>query len=326
MAAAFGVHPVHLGVIFLANLELGYLTPPVGLNLFLAASRFNKPLTSLFRYVLPFLLIMALVGPADHLRAGPVPGHPEAPGPGLNVLYQDDVLLAVNKPSGLLVHRGWGRDETVLVDQVREALGVPVVHPLHRLDRQTSGVVLFALNPDVAARMGDAFESGAVEKRYLALVRGVAPDQGRIDHPLPRREGGPRVPAVTEFRRLAEAATEPRHVSVVEAIPRTGRLHQVRRHLKHIDHHVIGDANYGKGAVNRALAERYGLGRMALHAARLTFRAPGDGGRRGGERPAASPTSGSRWREWDSTSGPSSGQRRRASLPGARCGLTEQPM
>lgn len=153
-------------------------------------------------------------------------------------------------------------------------MGGAVVHPLHRLDRQTSGVVLFALNAEIAAWMGHAFEAGDVEKRYLALVRGVAPDEGRIDHPIPRQEDGPRVPAVTEFRRLAEAATEPRHVSLVEAIPRTGRLHQIRRHLKHINHHVIGDANYGKGALNRALAERYGLRRMALHAASITFRHP----------------------------------------------------
>jgi tRNA pseudouridine65 synthase len=195
----------------------------------------------------------------------------------VDILYQDDVLLAVNKPSGVLVHRGWGRDERVLVDQVRAALGTDVVHPLHRLDRQTSGVVLFALNAGVAAKMGGAFEDGAIEKRYLALVRGVAPDVGRIDQPIPRREGGPRVPAVTEFRRVAAAATRPRHVSLVEAIPRTGRLHQVRRHLKHIDHPVIGDANYGKGAINREMAARYDLNRLALHAVSLTLRHPVSG-------------------------------------------------
>lgn len=195
----------------------------------------------------------------------------------MDVLYRDAVLLAVNKASGLLVHRGWGRDTTVLVDLVREALQVEVAHPLHRLDRQTSGVVLFALSAEIAAKMSSAFENGRVEKRYLALVRGVAPDEGRIDHPIPRRENGPRVPALTEFRRVAEAPTRPRHVSLVEALPRTGRLHQVRRHLKHIDHPVIGDANYGKGAVNRALAERYGLGRMALHATSLSFRHPVSG-------------------------------------------------
>jgi tRNA pseudouridine65 synthase len=187
------------------------------------------------------------------------------------------VLLAVDKPSGLLVHRGWGRETTVLVDQVRDALGVDVVHPLHRLDRQTSGVVLFALSAGIATRMRRAFDEGAVEKRYLALVRGVAPDAGRIDHPLPRREDGPRVAAVTEFRRLAEASTQPRHVSLVEAVPRTGRLHQVRRHLKHINHPVIGDANYGKGALNREMAAQYDLRRMALHAVSVTFPHPVEG-------------------------------------------------
>jgi tRNA pseudouridine65 synthase len=195
----------------------------------------------------------------------------------LEILYQDDVLLAVNKSSGLLLHRGWGRDATALVDLVRAALGVSVVHPLHRLDRQTSGVVLFAANAEIAAEMSRAFEDGSVEKRYLALVRGVAPEDGRIDHPLPRREDGPRVPALTEFRRVAQAPTQPRHVSLLEATPRTGRLHQVRRHLKHIDHPVIGDANYGKGAINRAMAERYGLRRMALHAQALVFRHPVSG-------------------------------------------------
>ena len=195
----------------------------------------------------------------------------------MDILYQDDVLLAVNKPSGLLVHRGWGRDATAMVDLVREALGVPVVHPLHRLDRQTSGVVLFALHAEIAAKISSAFEDGTVEKRYLALVRGVAPDEGRIEQPIPRRENGPRVPALTEFRRVAQAPTQPRYVSLVEAIPRTGRLHQVRRHLKHIDHPVIGDANYGKGAINRAMAARYGLSRMALHAASLTLRHPVSG-------------------------------------------------
>ena len=275
MGAAFGVHPVHLGVIFLANLELGFLTPPVGLNLFLSSSRFNKPLHVGLPVHLPVPGDPGGGRAADHLHPGHVARDPEAAGSSLmDVLFQDDVLLAVDKPSGLLVHRGWGRDARVLVDMVRRALGVDVVHPLHRLDRQTSGVVLFALDAEIAGRMSAAFEDDAVEKRYLALVRGVAPDAGRVDHPIPRREDGPRVPALTDFRRVAEAPTQPRHVSLVEARPRTGRLHQVRRHLKHIDHPVIGDANYGKGAVNRALAERYGLSRMALHAASLRFPHP----------------------------------------------------
>lgn len=187
----------------------------------------------------------------------------------LEVLFQDDALLAVSKPSGLLVHRGWGRDRVTLVDLVAELLGAPTVYPLHRLDRGTSGVILFALSADTARTLRPAFEGGGATKRYLALVRGVPPEEVLVDHPIPRREKGPRVDAQTLVRRLAVIRAEPRTLSLVEATPRTGRLHQVRRHLKHLSHPVIGDANYGKGALNRAIAERYGLRRLALHAASL---------------------------------------------------------
>ncbi len=196
---------------------------------------------------------------------------------GVSVLFRDEYLLAVDKPSGLLVHRGWGRDSVVLVDLVKEMLDVEVVHPLHRLDRGTSGVVLFALDARTAKRMRPGFEDGSVEKHYLALVRGETPTEGVIDHPIPRREGGPRVEAKTNYRRLAIVKTEPRHVSWVEAIPMTGRLHQVRRHLKHINHPVIGDANYGKGAINREMGERWGLKRLALHARSLALTHPETG-------------------------------------------------
>jgi tRNA pseudouridine65 synthase len=192
----------------------------------------------------------------------------------LNVLYRDDFILAVDKPSGMLVHRGWDKDDVVLTDVIREMTGGGTVHPLHRLDRQTSGVVLFATDKETARYLSACFESGAVEKSYLALVRGETPMSGIIDHPIPRKEGGPRVAALTEFRRAAVLSTEPRHTSWVLARPRTGRLHQVRRHLKHISHPVIGDANYGKGDINRAFRERYGLCRTALHASSISFEHP----------------------------------------------------
>jgi tRNA pseudouridine65 synthase len=184
----------------------------------------------------------------------------------LVLLHRDDRLAAFAKPSGLLVHRGWGDDAVVALDLARRALGTRV-HPVHRLDRATSGVLLFALDPGSAAAMGRLFEEGAVQKSYLALVRGVPPEAGVVDSPVPRTEGGPRVPAVTEFRRL--------HVverwSLVEALPRTGRLHQIRRHLKHLGHPIVGDVNYGKGDINRLFRERFGLCRLALHAAAISF-------------------------------------------------------
>jgi tRNA pseudouridine65 synthase len=192
------------------------------------------------------------------------------------VLFRDASLVAVDKPSGLLVHRGWGHDRVCLVDLVRALAGAERVHPIHRLDRGTSGVVLLSLDAGLARRLQERWQTPRVQKRYLALVRGRPPEEGTIDHPLPRRDGGPRVPARTSFRRLATVDAEPRTVSLVEACPQTGRLHQVRRHLKHISHPVIGDANYGKGPLNREIAARYGLGRLALHAAALSFPHPVD--------------------------------------------------
>jgi tRNA pseudouridine65 synthase len=187
----------------------------------------------------------------------------------VQVLFRDEHLAIVDKPSGLLVHRGWGRDEEVAVGCARRALGA-FVYPVHRLDRGASGALAFALSSEIAALLHAQFEDGRVDKRYLAAVRGTAPEAVTVDHAIPRREDGPRVPAVTEIRRLAAAAG----FSIVEARPRTGRLHQVRRHLKHLSHPILGDANYGVGALNRRLAAEVGLARLALHAARLVFSHP----------------------------------------------------
>jgi len=192
----------------------------------------------------------------------------------LVVLYRDDDLVVVAKPSGLLVHRGWGDDDVVAMTLARDLVGRPV-HPVHRLDRGTSGALVFALGADGARGLGAAFAAGAVDKRYLALVRGVTPEAGVVDHPIPRPEDGPRVPAVTAYARLGVFE----RFSLVEARPQTGRLHQVRRHLKHISHPVVGDVSYGKGDVNRLFRARFGLRRLALHAARLAFDHPRTGAR-----------------------------------------------
>ena len=202
-----------------------------------------------------------------------------APAPALPVLYRDDRLLAVDKPSGLLVHRGWGSDRVTALDLARRIAGRRV-HPVHRLDRGTSGVLVFALDAEAARRLGEAFTDGGVDKVYVALVRGRAPEEIVIDHPIPRTAGGPRVPAVTVVRRLAVAEPEPgRLYSLVEARPATGRLHQVRRHLKHAAHPVVGDVEYGKGEHNRFFRERFGLHRLALHALALALPHPGTGER-----------------------------------------------
>lgn len=192
----------------------------------------------------------------------------------IEILYRDEYLFAVNKPSGLLVHRGWAKDKVTLVDLVKEMSGEQVVYPIHRIDRQTSGVVMFAANSESAAKFGEQLEEGTLSKYYVALVRGVISQEGIIDHPIPRKENGRRVPAITEFVKLQSAQTEPRHVSLVLAKPLTGRLHQVRRHFKHLSHPIIGDANYGKGPINREMRDRYGLERLALHAIGVAFMHP----------------------------------------------------
>ncbi len=188
----------------------------------------------------------------------------------LPILYQDDALVAVAKPSGLAVHRGWANDDVFAMTLARDLVG-RYVYPVHRLDRATSGVLVFALDKDAARLVQRQFESGRIVKRYLALVRGIPPDAGVIDHPVPRApKSQERVAAVTEYRRLGTFE----RFSLVEARPRTGRLHQIRRHLKHLSHPIVGDVRYGKGDINRAFRERFGLHRLALHACELVLEHP----------------------------------------------------
>jgi tRNA pseudouridine65 synthase len=189
----------------------------------------------------------------------------------LEILHHDDRFVVINKPSGMIVHQGWARDpkETVALQRVRDQIGRHV-YPVHRLDRGASGCLVFALTPEAAAWFQEELNAGRVKKTYLALVRGIIePPEGIIDHPVRQGEesSSPRVPAVTEYRRVAIGE----RCSLVECVPRTGRLHQIRRHLKHVSHPIIGDVNYGDGRVNREFRERFGLRRLALHALEITF-------------------------------------------------------
>ena len=121
--------------------------------------------------------------------------------PALRVLYQDESCVVVDKPSGVIVHRGWANDDRDLLRMTRDALG-RYVYPLHRLDRGASGAVLFALDEHAARTLNRGFAEGGMGKRYLALTRGHPPEHGLIDHPVPRAPGEERVPAQTEFARL----------------------------------------------------------------------------------------------------------------------------
>ncbi len=194
----------------------------------------------------------------------------------IDLLYVDPHVVVADKPSGLLVHRGWDNDDDVAMFRVRDALGQRV-HPVHRLDRGTSGALLFARTPAAASAMCRAFEEGRVEKTYVALVRGEPPAEGIVDHPIPKTENGERVPARTRYRLVKRSPVD--RCSLVEAHPLTGRLHQIRRHLRHLGHPLVGDVTYGSGEINRHYRATWNLHRLALHARALGFDHPETGER-----------------------------------------------
>ncbi|KAA0013143.1 pseudouridylate synthase [Billgrantia pellis] len=209
----------------------------------------------------------------------------------LRILHRDDYLVAVDKPAGLLVHRtALARGEReFLLQRLRNQLGRRV-YPVHRLDRPTSGVMLFALDPNTAARLTEVFAERRAHKRYLAVVRGIGPEHDRLDYALREEDGSrpkaemPALEAVTEIRRLDSAELPVRvdryptsRYSLLEARPLTGRRHQIRRHLSRRGYPIIGDAKHGKGNHNRFFAEHLQCPRLLLAAVGLAFEHPLDG-------------------------------------------------
>ena len=211
----------------------------------------------------------------------------------LTILYRDEHLIAIDKPAGLLVHRSdIDRHQTrFAVQLLRDQIGARV-HPVHRLDRGTSGVLLFAFEADATRAMGAQFEAGDVRKTYLAVVRGWPPDAGSIDYALSRdhdEQGAARSSreaqaARSDYRVLARIEL-PQAVdryptaryALVALNPVTGRRHQLRRHMKHIAHPVIGDATHGKGVHNRFFANQFGCSRLLLACVELRFHHPVSG-------------------------------------------------
>lgn len=214
----------------------------------------------------------------------------------LKLVYQDDRYVAIDKPSGLLVHRTYldRHERFFAVQLLRDQLGRPAF-PIHRLDKSASGVLLFALDAEAARRMAEAFATKAIQKRYMAIVRGHPDDAGTIDHPLrrirdkrfeaTRDPDAPAQPAVSHYRTLARSE-QPFAISryptsryaLVEVETETGRYHQVRRHLNHIHHPIIGDQKHGDYRHNRYFREHLGCDRLLLHAARVVVEHPFDGG------------------------------------------------
>jgi len=196
----------------------------------------------------------------------------------LEILFQCERLVAINKPNGLLVHRSpIASDADVFAVQLlRDQLGRKV-YPVHRLDRKTSGVLLFALDEATNSEMQRQFMNGEVDKTYHAIVRGYTPDSSEIDYPL-KRDDGVTQDALTYFKTLMRTEVPfaigkhpTSRYSLVELNPATGRMHQLRKHMAHIMHPIIGDRPHGCNKQNRFFKKHLNLTQMMLHALSLKF-------------------------------------------------------
>jgi tRNA pseudouridine65 synthase len=196
----------------------------------------------------------------------------------LEIIYRDEHLIAINKPHGLLVHRSSiAADASEFALQLlRDQIGTKV-NPVHRIDRKTGGILLFAFNKDVEIAMQKAFMENQVSKKYLAIVRGHTLDAEDIDYPL-RKENGTLQDAFTSYTTLKRAELDialgkhpTSRYSLVEAVPTTGRMHQLRKHLSHIFHPIIGDRTHGCNKQNKLFLEQWEMTTMLLHASQLAF-------------------------------------------------------
>ena len=200
----------------------------------------------------------------------------------LEIIFQDEELVAINKPAGLLVHRTYldPHETRFAMMMLRDQIGC-WVYPIHRLDKGTSGVLLFGKNPEIASSLGTMVLEHQFRKQYLAVVRGYAPDKDTVDYPVPQGRKGEKKPAVSHFETLLR--TELPHkvgifdtarYSLLRVLPETGRRHQIRRHLKHIFYPIIGDRLYGDRAHNKFYKEDLNIPQMLLHAYELEFTHP----------------------------------------------------
>ena len=199
-------------------------------------------------------------------------------------IYRDEYFVAINKPNGLLVHKSSiAADASEFALQiVRDELG-QYVYPVHRLDRKTSGVLLFALSSEIAAKLQKIMESGDAQKRYLAIVRGYFQGEIKLNHPLTNEAG--KVQEAETFFKLVKQTEIPlpygKHsssrYSLIEVFPKTGRMHQIRRHLDHLRHPIIGDRPWGCNKQNKLFLEKWNMNTMMLHAESITLPHPVSG-------------------------------------------------
>ena len=199
----------------------------------------------------------------------------------LDILFRDDHLIAINKPHGLLVHRSpiAADVEEFALQLLKSQIG-QWVNPIHRLDRKTGGVLLFALDKNTEKAMQLQFTENKVNKEYLAIVRGHTPDEEDIDYAL-RKENGMMQEAFTNYITLNRAELDvpfgghaTSRYSFIKARPATGRMHQIRKHMSHVFHPIIGDRTHGCNKQNKLFTERWEMSTMLLHASSLSFKHP----------------------------------------------------
>lgn len=207
----------------------------------------------------------------------------------LEIVFQDEYFVAVNKPAGMLVHRSWlDKHETQFVMQtLRDQIGQHVF-PLHRLDRPTSGVLIFALSSEVASQVMPMFANHEMEKTYHAIVRGWIEESGRLDYALKveldkiadkhASQEKEAQEAITDYWPLAKVEVPhstgkfpTTRYCLMEMKPLTGRKHQLRRHMAHLRHPIVGDTTHGDGKHNKLFREAYDSHRLLLHASSLEF-------------------------------------------------------
>ena len=207
----------------------------------------------------------------------------------LEILYQDEYLVVINKPSGLLVHKSpIDKQETQFALQlVRDQIG-QWVYPIHRLDKPTSGVLVFALSKEVASLLSEQFRGHKIGKEYLAVVRGYTSEEAMIDYDLKvildkkadrdRSDNKEPQEAKTHYKRIATVELPypvsrypVARYSLLKLLPQTGRKHQLRRHMKHILHPIVGDTKYGRREHNQLFREKFDCHRLLLHASKISF-------------------------------------------------------
>jgi len=202
----------------------------------------------------------------------------------LEIIFRDEHLIAINKPHDLLVHRSpiAAEVEVFALQLLRDQVGQKV-YPVHRIDRKTGGVLLFAFDKSVEIEMQKQFADNLVSKKYIAILRGHTPDNGEIDYAL-RKENGTLQEAFTAYHTLNRAELDvpfgthsTSRYSLVEATPKTGRMHQLRKHFAHTFHPIIGDRTHGCNKQNKLFKEKWEMTTMLLHASELTFNHPVSG-------------------------------------------------